>query len=175
MKTIASILAVLSITVSLLNAQPATPTAQDVMAAAEAKASAEHKTIFLHFGASWCIWCHRLEAFLEKPEVKPVFEKYFVPVKLDVQEQADKKGLENKGADALLEKFGGPGGLPYSAFLDAKGGLIINSKLDGNNIGFPGEPKEIDHFIVMIKKAAPNISPDDVKAIETALKNFKTT
>jgi hypothetical protein len=51
----------------------------------------------------------------------------------------------------------------------------INSKLDGTNIGFPGEPKETDHFIVMMKKAAPKMSPDDLKAIETTLKSFKMT
>ena len=69
--------------------------------------------------------------------------------------------------------WGGPSGLPYSAFLDAKGELIINSKNKGNNIGYPGEPQEIDWFIVMMKKAAPNMSPDDLKTIETALRSFK--
>jgi len=43
--------------------------------------------------------------------------------------------LENPGADALLRQLGGPSGLPYSAFLDAQGHLIINSKRQGENIG----------------------------------------
>jgi hypothetical protein len=91
-----------------------------------------------------------------------------------VQENDKNKALENPGADALLKDFGGPAGLPYSAFLDAKGALIVNSKHDGQNIGYPGEPGEIDWFVKMMKKAAPSMSGEDMKTIETALRSFKT-
>jgi thiol-disulfide isomerase/thioredoxin len=106
-----------------------------VLAPAKAKAAAEHKAIFVHFGASWCGWCRHLDALLERPDLKPVFEKCFVPVMLVVQETEPNKALENPGADALLRQLGGPSGLPYSAFLDAQGHLIINSKRQGENIG----------------------------------------
>ena len=132
---------------------------------------AEHKAIFLHFGASWCIWCKRLDAFLDRPDVKPVFEKYFVPVKLVVQERD--KALENAGAEDLLKKLGGPAGLPYFAFLDATGSSVATSKLDGQNIGYPGEPNEIDFFLQIMKKAAPTLSEEDRKTVETALRSFK--
>ena len=92
-----------------------------------------------------------------------------------VQENDKNKALENPGADALLKQLGGPSGLPYSAFLDANGALIVNSKLKGQNIGYPGQPEEIDWFIQMMKKAAPKMSQDDLKTIETALRNFKKT
>jgi thiol-disulfide isomerase/thioredoxin len=145
--------------------------ADEVLSHAKAKASAEDKAIFLHFGASWCGWCRKLDAFLEQPDIKPVFERYFVPVKLVVQENEKNKALENPGANALLRKLAGPAGLPYFAFLDAHGGLIVNSKREGQNIGYPGEPVEIEWFLLMIQKAAPKISEPDVKTIETTLRH----
>jgi len=170
MKCFMHLLAAFWLTTSLANAE--TPTAEQVLAPAKVKAAAEHKAIFVHFGASWCGLCKRLDAFLDRPDIKPVLGTYFVPVKLVVQEK-NNKDLENPGADALLQRVGGPGGLPYFAFLDAQGGLIVNSKCDGLNIGYPGEPQEIDWFVQMLKKAAPAIAVEDLKTIETALRNMK--
>ena len=173
MKAIMAVVAMFSTIALFAHAEAAT--ADQVLAPAKAKAVAEHKAIFLHFGASWCGWCKRLDAFLDRPDIRPAFEKYFIPVKLVVQENDKNKAVENPGADALLKKLGGPAGLPYSVFLDAKGALIVNSKIDGQNIGYPADPNDIDWFIQMMKKAAPNISPDDLKTIETALRSFKRT
>ena len=114
-----------------------------------------------------------MDVFLARADIKPVFEKYFVPVKLVVQENGKNKALENAGADALLRKLGGTDGLPYSAFLDAQGALIVNSKRDGQNIGYPAEPSEVDWFLQMMRKAAPRISEDELKTIETALRGPK--
>jgi hypothetical protein len=145
-------------------------TADVLLSWARAKASTEQKSIFIYFGASWWRWCRRLWAFLHRPDIRFVFEKAFVPVMLTVLQKR-----ANLGADALLNQFGGPAGLPYYAFLDAKGALIVNSKLKGQNIGYPGQPEEIDWFIQMMKKAAPKMSADDLKTIETALRSFKRT
>ena len=152
------------------------PSADEVIAGARAKASAEKKSIYVHFGASWCGWCRRLDAFLDRPDIKPVFEKYFVPVKLVVQEDDKNKALENPGAEAWLKKIGGPEGLPFFAFLDGKGAVIVNSKRPsasgngGENIGYPAQAEEIDWFMVMIRKAAPQIVEADLRSIETALR-----
>jgi len=163
-------LAVAAVQLALLGASAQTPSADAVMTQAKIQAAAGHKAIFVHFGASWCPWCRKLDAFLIRPDVKPVFEKYFVPVKLDVQEHPEKKSLENPGADALFKNVGGPDGLPFSAFLDPQGSLIVNSRDHGQNIGFPGEAGEIQWFLQMMKKAAPAMSSEDLATIESALR-----
>lgn len=158
-----------------LPTQAVAPTAGQVLSLAKPNAATEHKSIFLHFGASWCGWCKRLDAFLDRPDIKPVFERYFVPVNLVVEESEKNKALENSGADALLKQLGGPSGLPYSAFLDSRGALIVNSKLNGQNIGYPNQPEEIGWFVRMMKKAAPGMSEADLNTIETALMSSKKT
>jgi len=53
--------------------------------------------------------------------------------------------------------------------------MLVNSKRQGENIGYPAQPDEIDWFVQIMKKAAPKMSEGDLKTIETALKTPKKT
>ena len=111
-----------------------------------------------------------LDKFIEAEEVKPILGKYFVVAHLTL---SDKVG--NAGASKVLDKLGGNNqGLPFFAFLNGKGELIVNSRRNGaDNIGYPAEPNEIDWFMVMVKKAAPTMSEAEAKVLETKLRNYK--
>jgi hypothetical protein len=173
MKTIGLILRALLLTTFVASAE--SRSADEMMTKAEATASIEHKALFVHFDASWCAYCVRLEALLESPNVKPIFQTYFVTVKLVLMENEKNKALENPGAGEWFLRLGGPDALPFHAFTDARGALIVNCMRPtgggaGKNIGYPDQPEEVEWFLKMIQKAAPKISQSELATLGRALK-----
>src|SRR5260370_30167147 len=82
------------------------PSAQELLSAAAKTARAQNKTIMVHFSASWCGWCKRLDAFLNAPEVGKLMADNYVLLELVVQESREKKALENPGAAELMKQMG---------------------------------------------------------------------
>ena len=141
--------------------------AAPILTAALADAKSSGKSVFLHFGAPWCVWCHRLEAWMAKPEVAALLAKDFIDAKLDQD--------RNPGAKDMLEKYsnGKSGGIPWIVLLDSAGKPLADSNATKGNIGFPAEPAEIEHFGAMLRKAAKNLSPADIDALLNSLKADK--
>src|SRR4051812_7835999 len=145
-----------------------TTPAQTIIERALKTAKAENKTVFVHFGASWCEWCKQLDTMLSSQEVGKLIADHFVLVNLTVQESDDKKGLENPGAQEIMEKNGaGKAGVPYYLFLDTNGMKLVDSLAmpKGANIGYPATPEEIKTFTGLLPKAAPRMTADQRAAI----------
>jgi uncharacterized protein YyaL (SSP411 family) len=143
--------------------QVAMPDAREVVKAAVARAASEDKRVFLHFGAPWCGWCHRLEDFLAREDVAPVFARDFLDVKVDVDRMPH-------GQEVLAEYCKKPGGIPWMVILDAQGQPVVNSDGPKGNVGYPVEPHEIEHFLAMLNQSRRQIEPEQVAAIEEVLK-----
>ena len=126
-------------------------------------ADAQDKTVFIHFGASWCKWCKQLNAMLRSPELKQIIGNYFVVINLTVQESESKKLAENPGAEKLMTETGGKTGVPYYLFLDKDGAKIANSMVlpDHANIGYPATTEEIKSFGDLMGRVAPRMSVDE--------------
>ena len=99
-------------------------TAEVIVKEALAEAAKTHKNVFIIFHASWCGWCHKMDAAMNDGKLKSFFVNNYVVVHLTVDESKDKKELENPGAVELLKKYhGDQQGIPYWFILDAKGNL----------------------------------------------------
>src|SRR4051794_17307919 len=78
------------------------------------KARAEDKPILLSIGYSTCHWCHVMEReSFENEELAEVFNRYFVPVKVDREERPDVDRIYMMFVQATT----GGGGWPMSVWL----------------------------------------------------------
>ncbi|TKC09523.1 thioredoxin family protein [Pedobacter frigoris] len=143
-----------------------TPTpANEVLSAAVKKAKAEKKNVLLMFHASWCGWCHKMDASLKDPAIKPFFDRNYVIADIVVYEHdLAKKSLENPGAAELLKKYNNADqGLPTWLVFDQDQNLLADSQMrpegaaltsKGENVGCPAAEKEVAYFISTLKKSS---------------------
>lgn len=135
--------------------------AESVLTEAKGLAKAGNKKVFIMFHASWCGWCHKMDAAMNEPEMKKFFDDNFVIRHLVVMESESKKNLENPGAaDMMKQYYGDKSGIPYWLVFDADGNLLADSKMraegdgpeKGNNVGCPATEKEVAYFIDVLKR-----------------------
>lgn len=142
------------------------PTADQVLKTALVKAKKEKKHVLIIFHASWCGWCHKMDASINDPQIKPLFDKSYVIEHLTVLEHDPaKKPDQNPGAEDLMKKYNSEGfGIPLWFIFDANGKLIVDShirpagtgfEVKGDNIiGCPASEEEVKAFVVELKKTS---------------------
>ncbi len=131
------------------------------------QAAKSNRLVFLHFGAPGCGWCHRLDDWLALPDVSATLSKEFVDVRIDIDRM--------EGGKEILERYNssGKGGIPWFAFLDAKGKALVTSDGPNGNIGFPYQDGEIVHFVKMLDTTKRHLSPSEIERIGQSLKAQK--
>jgi thioredoxin-related protein len=137
--------------------------AQAVYDAALADAKKDGKRVFLHFGAPTCVWCHRLEDWMEKPQMAALLGKEFVDCKIDIDRAT--------GGKEMLARLteGQAVGIPWFVFLDADGKTIVHSGLGNDNVGFPAKPEEIARFRTLLEKACVKLTKDEIGMLVDSL------
>lgn len=115
----------------------------------------------------------KFEAFVKAPDTKPIVDEHFVIVNLTVRERDDKVALENPGGNALMDRWGGANsGLPFYVFVDAQGSKVAdsNAMANGDNIGFPATPEEIDRFLGLMTRTASRLTSAQRGVLEQYLR-----
>lgn len=141
--------------------------AVQVLQAGLDQAAKSDRLVFLHFGAPWCGWCHRLDDWMALPDVSATLGKEFVDVRIDIDRM--------EGGKEVLKRYNakGEGGIPWFAFLDSKGKALATSDSAKGNIGFPYQEHEIEHFVKMLDTTRRHLSPTDIERIDRSLKGVK--
>jgi len=141
--------------------------AATVLQAGLDQAAKTNRLVFLHFGAPWCGWCHRLDDWMALPDVSATLGKEFVDVRIDTDRM--------DGGKEILERYNtsGKGGIPWFAFVDPKGKALVTSDGPKGNIGFPYEDHEVAHFVKMLDTAKRHLAPSDIERIDQSLKAQK--
>src|SRR5438445_199690 len=140
---------------------------QAALKAGLAQAAKTDRLVFLHFGAPWCGWCHRLEAWMARPEIAAVLDKEFVDVMIDIDRM--------EGGKEILKRYNttGRGGIPWFAFVDRQGKALATSDGPKGNIGHPYAEEEVAYFVKMLQTTRRHLSPQDIGQIEQSLKAQK--
>jgi len=157
-------------------AQQAPLTADDIMKEAFSTAKNENKKVFIMFHASWCGWCHKMDASMNDPICKKLFDDNFVIRHLVVMESKGKENLENPGGMEMLTTFNGKDqGIPFWLIFDKNENLITDSRMQApttsadtklQNTGCPANKEEVDFFIEVLKKSTP-LKDEDLEKIRT--------
>ncbi len=108
-------------------------------------ATAENKRILLDVGGEWCIWCHRIDEFIETNEdVKSALTSAFVILKVNYSK-------ENKN-EKFLGKFPAIEGYPHFFVLENDGSLIVSQNTGDLEDGKSYSKEKFLEFVAKYKK-----------------------
>ena len=108
-------------------------------------ATESNKRIILDVGGEWCIWCHRIDAFMHKTEeIKSLLAENFIIVKINFSK-------ENKN-EKFLFQYPAIEGYPHFFILESDGKL-----LHSQNTGDLEKDKDYDKdkFLDFLNKWKP--------------------
>lgn len=146
---------------SLGRNSPAPLDARKLLEEALAEAAVSNRRVIVQETATWCGPCHMLARYLERH--RSIWEKDYLWVRIDERWN---------GSEEVMKRFReSHGGIPWFAILDGEGKVLATSDGPDGNIGFPGEPAGIDHFVGMLKSTRQRLSDDDLTVLRQALES----
>lgn len=112
---------------------------------AVAEAQRSHKRILLDVGGEWCIWCHRMDSFIEQnPELPALLERHFILLKINYSKENNNQ--------KLLSRYPRVSGYPHLFVLDQDGKLLHSQ--DTGELE-EGKSYNFKKFLAFLKDWAP--------------------
>ena len=114
------------------------PVADLRIAMAEARRSGRH--VVLDVGGEWCIWCHRMDAFIARdPGLSRLRDDNYVWMKVNYDEDQDNA--------AFLSRYPEITGYPHLLVLDADGTLLHSQNTGDLEQGESYDPAKFAGFL----------------------------
>jgi hypothetical protein len=108
---------------------------------------------------------------MAQPEIAAFVDRDFVIAQIDVDRMTGGKEIQKHYQPKSS------GGIPWFAILDAQGKPLATSDSPGGNIGYPGEPEGIEHFLKMVKGQGRHVDASQLgqirKSLEEAAERIK--
>jgi hypothetical protein len=140
--------------------QPKVPAAGKLWQEALADAKSTNRRVLLQFGGPRCGPCFRFSRWTD--EHHQVLDRDFILLKLH-------SGRHSGALEIEARLRGKPGGIPWTAILDADGKVLITSDGPLGNIGFPDEFEGARHFRRMLERTAQRLSEAEIAALLATL------
>jgi RNA polymerase sigma factor (sigma-70 family) len=139
--------------------------AEKLLHEARRKAERDGKRIFLCETGAYCHPCRLLARFLD--DHKAIFDPNFVIVEIDRTRYAH-------GEEVMKRWRHGPDqSVPWCTILDDMEHVLANWDSNDGNIGFPTEPKFIEHFLKALEATAPQINSAQLDELRRSLSGKK--
>lgn len=138
--------------------------ADEVLTRGLEQARAEQKRVLVHFGAPGCGWCRVLDRFLVRQH--EILDGDYVDVKIDTDRMIRGKEIAGRLRKETSQ------GIPWLAILDAEGTPVVTSDGPSGNIGYPMQPKEIEHFLAMLRQTRQKTTDEQLDEIERQLRSY---
>jgi len=140
------------------------PSAFELLAGGLEKAEKEKKSVFLVFGSPTCGWCKYFDKYHADAEVEKVIGKYFVLVKVDIA--TDRFGR------MVYKLFGRDRGVPAWTIVASDLKWLGDSGDEEDNVGFPYEDKEVEHYVKSVRAAAPKMTDAEAQLLVKKLRDI---
>lgn len=128
------------------------------------QARREQKNVLFDIGGDWCIWCHRLERFInDHAELAQLRERHFVTVKVYLGEQDDSN-------EEFLEQLPPFDGVPHLFVYNSKGQLLCSQPTEELEEGESYNFERIKNFL--IEWSNSRLTPFDLMTTEELRQRF---